>query len=246
MAQREVAMRTAAPAQRQIEQILGSAGVSVYGYADVTGATSQLAAAGREAFPGAVWAVSIGIALPNSIVDRLASQSAEVSALYKHHAYDVINARLDLVTSHLAQAIEERGFTSLPVPASQRTDQQTLGSLFPHRTAAHLAGLGWIGKSCLLVTPQYGPRVRLATVLTDLPLQPIAERIESRCGGCTQCFDICPVQAFTGRPFHESEAREMRFDATACNDHMAEQKELIGSDVCGLCLYICPFGRARS
>ena len=233
------------PVGQKIERILGAAGVSTYGYSDVTEEAWQIATSHREVFDGDIWAVSMLIDLPNSVVDRLTSLSAEVAALYQHHAYDIINFRLDLAASYLAQAIQERGFTALPVPASQRTNQQALTSLFPHKTAAHFAGLGWIGKSCLLITPQYGPRVRLATVLTDLPLTSRAERMESRCGGCTQCVDICPAKAIIGKPFLESEGREMRFDATACGEHRAAQRDRIGTDVCGLCLHVCPFGRSK-
>ena len=41
---------------------------------------------------------------------------------------------------------------------------------FPHKTAANMAGLGFIGKSVLFISNEFGPRVRLATVLTDAPL----------------------------------------------------------------------------
>ena len=46
-----------------------------------------------------------------------------------------------------------------------------------HKLVAHLAGLGRIGRSCLLLTPGAGPRVRLATVLTNAPLDPFALRL---------------------------------------------------------------------
>lgn len=233
-------------AQQEVERILGSADVSTYAYSDVAEAAGQIGTSYRESLGEPIWAVSLGIGLPNSVVDRLKPSSAEAAMLYKHHAYDVVNFRLDLVASHLAQAIQGGGFVALPVPASQTVDWQALCSLFPHKTAAHLAGLGWIGKNCLLITPQYGARVRFATVLTNLPLEPSAKRIESKCGTCTECVDICPVQAFTGRPFRESEAREVRFAASSCSEHLAAQKDRIGVDVCGLCLYICPFGRTHS
>ncbi len=233
-------------AQQEVQRILESAHVSKFGYSEVSSVADQISVRYREPLGEAIWAASLGIALPNPVVDRLQSLSAEAALLYKHHAYDVINLRLDLVASHLAEAIQAAGFVALPVPASQTVDQKALRSIFPHKTAAHLAGLGWIGKNCLLITPQFGPRMRFATVLTDLQLEPSSKRIESRCGSCTECVDICPVQAFTGRSFREVEARELRFTASRCSEHLAAQKDRIGLDVCGLCLYICPYGKTHA
>jgi len=57
-----------------------------------------------------------------------------------------------------------------------------------------MAGLGWQGNSLLIVTPEYGPRVRLATVLTDMPLVP-DQPLRNRCGGCVKCAQACPARA---------------------------------------------------
>ena len=82
---------------------------------------------------------------------------------------------------------------------------------FSHKLAAHLAGLGWIGKSCLLVTLEVGPRVRWASVLTDAPLM-AGEPLEERCGECRGCVEVCPAGAFSGRSFFFDEPRAARFD----------------------------------
>ena len=87
--------------------------------------------------------------------------------------------------------------------------------LFSHKLAAHLAGLGWIGKSCLLVTLEVGPRVRWASVLTDASLM-AGEPLEERCGECRGCVEVCPVGAFSGRSFFSDEPRAARFDVFKC------------------------------
>jgi epoxyqueuosine reductase QueG len=156
----------------------------------------------------------------------------------------LVNQRLDLAASRIGSVLQRSGYRAYPVPASKSVDDEELCAAFSHKMGAQLAGLGWIGKSCLLVTPEYGPRVRWATVLTDAPLQPTGGPMAERCGECTQCVQICPVQAFTGRPFRADEPRAARYDAHKCDRYFAQMlKQGAEPAVCGLCLYVCPHGR---
>ena len=102
--------------------------------------------------------------------------------------------------------------------------------------------LGWIGKSCLLITPEYGPRVRLATILTDAPLDAGSPAGE-RCSECKACVDRCPVGAFSGAEFDPSQPREARFNAHLCREYGRNREEKLGEGLCGLCVFICPYGR---
>ena len=117
-----------------------------------------------------------------------------------------------------------------------------LYSEFSHKLAAHLAGFGWIGKSCLLITPEYGPRVRWVSILTDAPLKATSTFIASKCGKCNVCVDSCPVDAFTGNNFERNLPREDRFDAQKCQDHFTKLETKGKLPVCGMCLYSCPYG----
>ncbi len=114
--------------------------------------------------------------------------------------------------------------------------------IFSHRLVAHEAGLGWIGKSCSLVHPEVGPRLRLATVLTDAPLIP-GKPLKSRCGSCRQCADICPVGALLGHDYADGEDRDLRLRFHLCDDYLLEKKKVLGEQVCGLCIAVCPYGR---
>jgi epoxyqueuosine reductase QueG len=154
-----------------------------------------------------------------------------------------MNQRLDLIASSLSSVLQRDGHRAFPVPASQTVDDERICAVFSHKMAAHLAGLGWIGKSCLLITSEVGPRVRWATVLTDAPLKATGEPMEERCGSCVQCVEICPVEAFTGQPFRENEPREARYDASKCDRYFSKMEAQGEVPVCGLCLYICPQGR---
>ena len=140
---------------------------------------------------------------------------------------------------------QRAGYRAMPVPASERMDNDRIRSEFSHKIAANLAGLGWIGKSCLLITPQRGPRVRWATVLTDAPLDTAESRMKSKCGNCTKCVEICPAHAFTGHAFFEGEPRESRFDARACEKYFDKMEEEGSVSICGMCLFVCPHGRKK-
>ena len=65
---------------------------------------------------------------------------------------------------------KKEGYQSLPIPASQVLDRENWYAAISHKAVARMAGLGWQGKNLLLITPQFGSRVRLGTVLTEAPL----------------------------------------------------------------------------
>jgi epoxyqueuosine reductase len=192
-------------------------------------------------------AISIGLNLFHDIVDQLPNRKQNsVSLAYKHHCYDAINNRLDLIVSEMSSFLQRLGHRVLPIPASQRLGEENLSSAFSHKLAANLAGLGWIGKSCLLVTPLAGPRVRFATILTNAPLESTGPVMENQCGECKECVTICPPQAFTGRAFIPTEERETRYDAFKCDEYFKSIRTINDWAACGLCLYVCPFGRMGS
>lgn len=127
-------------------------------------------------------------------------------------------------------------------PVPRRSHRAGYRGPVSHKLAARAAGHGWIGRSCLLVTPSVGPRVRLVTVLTDAPLPPAAVA-ERDCGACTECVDACPASAFTGRAFDPAEPIEARMDVKACAAYRAGAKVSSGTDICGVCVAVCPHGR---
>ena len=218
--------------------------VDFFGVADLAPAHAAVLEQGGPALARFPRAISLGIALLNPIVDQLPQRADPAVAMnYRHHAYDVINLRLDELASRLASRLRRLGHAALPVPASRRADDVRLRGIFSHKLAAHLAGLGWIGKSCLLVTPQVGPRVRWASVLTDAPLAPTGSAMDERCGDCQLCVDNCPVGAFSGRAFDPAEPREARFDVFKCKRYFDELEAAGRLPVCGMCLYVCPHGR---
>lgn len=111
---------------------------------------------------------------------------------------------------------------------------------FSNKFAAVRSGLGWIGKNALLITPEYGPHVRLSTILVNLNLPVIKRRNEFRgCGECTICKDICPNKCIKGVNWNQELSRDDLVDIMKCKDRI-ESRE---NHICALCLVACPIGR---
>jgi len=217
-----------------------------FGIADLSPAKEAIVQQGGEWLRPYDRAVVVGMRMFDDLVDQLPDrENLAVAVDYRHHCYDVLNLRLDLLISRLASEVQTSGHAVIPVPASKRYDDQKVCAMFSHKMAAHLAGLGWIGKSCMLITPDHGPRVRWASLLTDAPLQPTGSAMSPRCGDCHECIDACPVRAFTGRGFVATEPREARFDVRRCEAHFDELEGRGSPAVCGMCVFACPKGKAR-
>lgn len=143
--------------------------------------------------------------------------------------------------------LKRNGYRYLCIPPDSDRIKGTFVSrlypLFTHKIAATSAGMGWIGKNGLLINPDFGPRLSLATVLTDAPLEAGKPIESSRCGDCKLCVEFCPSHAITGNewsrnvPFPEL----IRFDD--CSSHKKRSRAVNGKPNCGLCINICPYGR---
>ena len=187
-------------------------------------------------------ALSIAVRLPKAVFEQISDRPTPLYASVYHSA----NRILDEIAFHAANLLQRDGFNSLPIPASQVLDSENWYGAITHKAVGRIAGLGWQGKSLLLVNPDYGPRIRLATILTDAPLNPDGP-IENRCGDCTLCRDACPVGAIKGVGTKDNyETREEALYFSRCVEKLVgEFSKLpnVGSAICGICIKACPFGR---
>ncbi|MHB8845531.1 MAG: 4Fe-4S double cluster binding domain-containing protein [Nitrospirota bacterium] len=146
--------------------------------------------------------------------------------------------------------LKARGHRTLAIPPDSDRRKGTfvsqLYSLFNHKMAATSAGLGWIGKNGLLINPDHGPRLSLATVLTDAQLRPDVPIERCLCGECVLCIKHCPSQAITGAEWSRSApfAELVRLDS--CRGHKKDKRQTTGKPNCGLCINICPYGRKEA
>jgi epoxyqueuosine reductase len=146
--------------------------------------------------------------------------------------------------------LKSRGYRTLAIPPDSDRKKGTfiskLYSLFNHKMAATSAGLGWIGKNGLLISTDYGPRLSLATVLTDAPLSADDPMEHSLCGDCTLCVEYCPSQAITGSEWSRSAPFVELVRLDACRSHKKTKRPTNGKPNCGLCINICPYGRKET
>lgn len=226
---------------RRLCRRLTANGVAQVGY-------SHLAAVLPPRYAGLPWGISLVFRLSTAVVDEILTVKDTPSPTFSYFQhYRAVNAFLDQQTLWLCTMLERRGYRALPVPASQSVkDMGPYSGIFPHKTAAVLAGLGWIGKSALFVSPEFGPRVRLATVLTDMPLPVAHNRVPNGCHGCRACADACPAGAISGQDYQPGAPRSTLLDPQACSEHMKRAYRDIGRGaVCGICMAVCPYGKQR-
>jgi epoxyqueuosine reductase len=209
--------------------------VDLWGAADLRGMDTPRDGAG-EGFPRAL---ALAFPLQPQIMAGIKAGPNQAYA----EEYARVNKRLTAVAEGLAAEIAGRGWRAQPLAVSERTDAVNLKGDFPHKTAALRAGLGWIGRHCQLITPKFGPWVRLGTVFTDLdlPCGPPAGR--SYCGDCRRCVDACPAGALTGAAWRPGLPREALLDAPACDQwKKAHYFQYHRGHNCGICAAVCPYG----
>ncbi len=112
--------------------------------------------------------------------------------------------------------------------------------------------MGWIGKPALLVTEEFGPAIRLNTILTDAVFKCDHPIEVSQCGECMECTKACPGNAVSGRLWDISKSRDDPvkgrdhiFNAMNCLRYMFKCNEKLGvkeqdGRVCGVCIAACP------
>lgn len=158
--------------------------------------------------------------------------------------YTITNTLLDEAAYRLAAYLNRHGYAALNFSRDGYGDIDVLlktpAAAFSHVWAAHYAGLGHVGWNHTLLTPAYGPRVRLVSVLTALETSGDAMMTEELCSRCRLCRKICPAGAFEGN----SEQPYARMDKLACATNSKRLRKSFRNP-CGFCIKVCPVGADR-
>ena len=223
--------------QEELTKILLDFGVAKVGY-------SYLADLVPEQYKDLKSGITIAVRLSDQVIHEIDSVKGPTH-MYFHH-YRTVNAFIDQATLKACSILQQWGYLAMPIAASQtiNKDGWNYNGLFPHRTGATRSGLGWIGKNCCLITEEFGPRIRLGTILTNMEFHYGTPIVESQCGNCNLCVKNCPAVALSGNTWHAGIEREELLDPKACSNHMHSQYQHIGrGSVCGICIKSCPRGK---
>jgi epoxyqueuosine reductase QueG len=173
-------------------------------------------------------AISVGYHLSDSILEGIENQP---TPLYFHH-YQRVNILLDTIGLVVTSAIQDLGYRAMPIPASQMVDWKTQKGHLSHKHVAWAAGLGWIGRNNLLVNEKFGSRIRLVTILADIPLVISSPAIKD-CGSCLDCLSLCPAGAI--------KVRQEEFDHLRCYEQLRTFAKTLhlSHNICGVCVKAC-------
>ena len=217
-----------------IKNELISRGACFVGFSDITNVENNYG------FKGAI---TIAYKLLDSVVEQITEDKGPTYQ-YFHH-YRTVNATLDQLALYTATMLERQKHKVLMIPASQSSVEDPYCGAFPHKTAAVLSGNGFIGKNALFISKDFGSKIRLATVLVDVPLKAEFPIMEPKCNNCNICVESCPAKAITGEIYHYGDDRNKIFDAEKCSTHMKKAYQHIGRGaVCGICIKVCPYNKS--
>jgi epoxyqueuosine reductase QueG len=147
---------------------------------------------------------------------------------------DYLSSRLNRGIYILANNYRRSGFRSIPLPSQGTpTDTRFQRGLLSFKHAGEFAGLGKIGYNSLLVSPQFGPRMRLACLLTEAALPPTPRLAQNPCDGCGQCVEHCPAGALTTPNLDQPYV----INKFACASFRQ------GATACSTCMRVCPVAR---
>ncbi len=190
----------------------------------------------QSIYPGARSVIVIGLPIPLPVLETSPS-------IYYRELYTTVNILLDQYSYRLANYLTDRGYPSIFIPrdgyGSIKVLLENPIAFFSHRHAAFLSGLGTFGINNMILTPEYGPRVRFGSILSTADLPPDSLLENQLCIRCMRCVKMCPSSALNKEDYPEGLTNKK-----ACASYSAELNEHYISP-CGLCIKVCPVGEDR-
>ncbi|MGM0841328.1 MAG: tRNA epoxyqueuosine(34) reductase QueG [Bacillota bacterium] len=178
--------------------------------------------------------IAIALAYPSKMKDAPQSKRGERRGIFcraswgtdYHH---VLRDRLSKLEEYIVSRVPQARFKSM-VDTGELVD----------RAVAERAGIGWSGKNCSIITPEYGSYVYLGEMVTNLPFAPDTP-MEDQCGTCNKCVDVCPTGALI---------EGGQLDAQKCIAFLTQTKDFLADEYrvklgnrlygCDTCQTVCP------
>lgn len=188
---------------------------------------------------GAQSIISIALAYPSKLKDAPRSTKADRRGLFcraswgmdYHH---ILRDRLNKLEAYILEKVPEAKIKSM-VDTGELSD----------RAVAERAGIGWSGKNCAVITPEFGSYVYLGEMITTIPF-PSDQPVEDMCGTCTKCLDACPTGALV---------QGGQINAKKCIGFLTQTKGFIEDEYrvkignrvygCDTCQMVCPHNKGK-
>ena len=161
--------------------------------------------------------------------------------------HDYANRHLDEASHLIARFLEERSFRAIGFDSGAGfyheagKSPKRFAADISHKHVAVAYDLGKFGLNNLVINPMWGPRVRLATVITDAKFEYNRPLRENPCltDECEECVKICPVHALDGWRGKYDPDRGWVIDKKKCYDYIFNT---LRGQRCGMCIKACPVG----
>lgn len=150
---------------------------------------------------------------------------------------EILNHKIDEITVKITFTIEKEGYTAVPIPSSEPYEYWDSKNrhgkgILSLKHSAVLAGLGSMGKNTLLINEQFGNRLWIGAVITNMELEPDSLTRNLCVDSCRSCLDACPAKALDGKSIVQKECREICSSSTEGGGFM---------EICNICRKVCPY-----
>ena len=191
----------------------------------------------QSIFPGTRTVIVIGLPVELPIVETAPS-------IHYHEHYKTVNQVLDAKAYEISCFLNSMGYPSVSIPRDGYGDIEVLLekplTFFSHKYAAYLAGLGTLGENNVLLTREYGPRVRFTSIFCSLEIEGDPILTEDLCIHCKSCVHHCPVDAIESMDGDRMKIMDKLKCATRSKKLRSEYRS-----PCGICIKVCPVGEDR-
>ncbi|MFF2795211.1 tRNA epoxyqueuosine(34) reductase QueG [Lysinibacillus xylanilyticus] len=188
---------------------------------------------------GAESIVAIAVAYPSRMQDAPVGKKGSRRGIFCRASWGVdyhtaLRERLKLLSAWLEERIEGARIESM-VDTGALVD----------RAVAERAGIGWSGKNCSVITPEFGSYVYLGELITNIPFAP-DKPMEDECGDCRLCLDVCPTGALI---------EGGQLDSQRCIAFLTQTKGMLPDEFrthignrlygCDTCQTVCPKNKGK-
>ncbi|WP_078597471.1 tRNA epoxyqueuosine(34) reductase QueG [Evansella clarkii] len=193
----------------------------------------------QQTLPEAKSIISIALAYPSKLKNAPRSKKGERRGLFCRASWgedyhNILRRKLKMLEEFIAEK----------VPGEKCVSMVDTGEL-SDRAVAERAGIGWSGKNCAIITPEFGSYVYLGEMITTLDIPPDIP-LEDQCGTCNKCVEACPTGALVQGG--QLDSNKCIAFLTQTKDFLPEQyRQKLGNRLygCDTCQVVCPVNKGK-